>query len=308
MTFEKQHFPPENLVGEISSDVSSTKMFYPLEEATKLVQNYYPNIDLLSYANHMSNSGKINFLVAVPKNIDVIRVDNRINYTVPFWAEAPDMFVVGQWECHRVQNNERVEQTDFKIGYSFSQVHPKEMHPFDNVHPPQLEHAKAFWVWRTVYKNTNQTFKIDIAHDRLFVLHSDIIKHFPLIDQQANLDSKHQTVSSLVAKENAHSVSAAKTDAAPDNPQTETVTIKETKEEKGNRLLKRKAELLSQGVRNFLVVMAKEEMLSVPRIKQLIAAAEKKTLSSSDKKPSLQPKTPGDWPFPTTSQKSKKSR
>ena len=54
--------------------------------------------------------------------------------------------------------------------------------------------------------------------------------------------------------------------------ETKSVSVtEETKEEKSDRLKKRRSELIQNGVPNFNKVIAEEEKLSISRIKQLLA-------------------------------------
>lgn len=241
MTTKKQLALPENQGSEISNlpkTTSSAEMYYPLEVATKLVQKYYPSIDLLSYANERINDGKISVLVDVPNDVEVITFNSYENWMLPRFTCVPEKFVLRGIECIRVERNGKDWQCDFKRGYTFSSGQSKETHPYDNAHPGELKYAKTNWVWRTIYTDNRQACNVKLTRDCLFVLHSEVAKQFPLIEigdqpEERHKDSQHQDVAALKSENKTEEPStklgatttttptpAAKVDADKNEPET----------------------------------------------------------------------------------------
>ena len=193
MTSEKHPAPPETQGSGISNftkSVQSAEMYYPLDIATKLVQKYYPGVDLLSYANAAINIDKICLLVDATKDdVEVITVDRHENSVLPVLTHAPDMFVLGIRESKSVELRGNDSQCDFTRGYTFSSGQPVETHPYDNAQPAELQYATNNWVWRIINKVSKQTHIVELARDCLFVLHLELAKQFPLIETESQPES-----------------------------------------------------------------------------------------------------------------------
>lgn len=97
----------------------------------------------------------------------------------------------------------------------------------------------------------------------------DDIQRVPMVELKETLKSIHDVISKFAEALPTSSI-------APDLPVAEVdgtisnLEVNETKDEKVDRLKKRKAELKKKGVRNFNQTLAKEENLSISRIKQLL--------------------------------------
>ena len=193
MTSEKHPAPPETQGSGISNFPKSAQpveMYYPLDIATKLVQKYYPGVDLLSYANTAINIDKICLLVDATKDdVEVITVDRHENSVLPVLTHAPDMFVLGIRESKSVELRGNDSQCDFTRGYTFSSGQPVETHPYDNAQPAELQYATNNWVWRIINKVSKQTHIVELARDCLFVLHLELAKQFPLIENESQPES-----------------------------------------------------------------------------------------------------------------------
>lgn len=162
------------------SNSRSDKPFYSLTEAAEITKRTPRN--LLSYGS----LGEISFVTPVPWGIEVCAVDSFSAHTgspmfQPELMQFPEMLVVSPRDCRRIETSTHglTEQSDFSEGYTFDVRGKPQMFPA-NVGAPVMH--RGGWAWRTFQHGDPVT--IELAADRLWVLHSDLVK---LIASEATL-------------------------------------------------------------------------------------------------------------------------
>lgn len=157
------------------------KSHYSLVEAAELAK--CKPTDLLHYAVQR----KISLLVGVPDWADVRVYDETTNSDVDPFLMTPQLLVLAQSHCLKIEINGRTEQSDFPEGYFIGSTGElKRILP--SYGRADLNHR---WVhWRT-YRD-QRAYPLELVPDRLFVLHTDLSK---LIEPVANPEHSGKTES-----------------------------------------------------------------------------------------------------------------
>ena len=139
------------------------KSHYSLEEAAE-VAKCRPG-DLLHYAAQR----KISLLVGVPDWVDVRIYDETTNSDTEPFLMSPELLVLAQSHCLKIELNGKTEQSDFPEGYiiefsgKLKRILPSYGHP-------ELNYKGVFW--RT-FRNRLVSL-LELVPERLFVRHADL--------------------------------------------------------------------------------------------------------------------------------------
>lgn len=143
----------------------AAKVLYPLMEAAALAK-CHPR-DLL----HDAIQRTITLLVGIPDGVDLRTYDDETKEIgIPFLVQ-PQLLTLEQSYCLKIELNGRTEQSDFREGYlidSSGQI--KKLLP--SYGHPELNHRWA--TWRTFQGESVRG--IELTPERLFVMHSDLVK------------------------------------------------------------------------------------------------------------------------------------
>ena len=141
----------------------SDKSLYSLEEAAEFAK--CKPADLLRYAAQK----KIKLLVGVPDWVDVRVYDETTNTDIEPFLMAPELLVLSQSHCLKIEINGRTEQSDFLEGY-LTGASGELVSIRPNYGYPGLNHR---WIyWRTFRDRLVNL--LELIPGRLFVLHSSL--------------------------------------------------------------------------------------------------------------------------------------
>ena len=140
------------------------KTHYALAEAAELAK--CKPLDLLHYAAQR----KITLLVGVPDWVEVRIYDETTNSDTEPFLISPQLLVLSQSHCLKIEINGRTEQSDFSDGYFVgSSGELKRILPCYGY--PELNHQWTYWrTFRDRLVNL-----LELIPDRLFVLRSSLI-------------------------------------------------------------------------------------------------------------------------------------
>jgi prophage regulatory protein len=138
---------------------------YPLAEAAELAK-CKPS-DLL----HFGVQKQISLLVGVPDWVDLRVYDDSTRSDFEPFLLAPQLLVLLQTHCLKIELSGRTEQSDFREGYLLeSSGKLKKILPSYGY--PELNHQ---WVYWRTFQN-DLSYLMELTTDKLFVLHSDLIQ------------------------------------------------------------------------------------------------------------------------------------
>jgi prophage regulatory protein len=184
------------------------KTHYSLAEAAELAK-CKPG-DLL----HQGVQRNIKLLVGVPDWVDIRVYDELTKADVEPFLITPQLLVLSQSHCLKIEVNGRTEQSDFTEGYCVDSSGKLEI-KLPNFGHPALNHR---WVYWRTYRD-QLVYILELTPDRLFVIHSDLNKLMGQADQppesrkenstkrkaksDADAASKLQTASEIVSDDSA---------------------------------------------------------------------------------------------------------
>lgn len=143
--------------------MAQEKSHYSLAEAAEIAK-CKPN-DLLHYAAQM----KITLLVGVPDWVDVRIYDETTNSDTEAFLMSPQLLVLAQSHCLKIELNGRTEQSDFSEGY-FIESSGELRKILPSYGHPEFNHRGAYW--RT-FRNRLVNL-LELVPERLFVRHSEL--------------------------------------------------------------------------------------------------------------------------------------
>jgi prophage regulatory protein len=145
--------------------MQQNKSHYPLREAAELAK-CKPE-DLLHYAVQR----KIALLVGVPDWVDVRVYDGTTNLDVAPFLMTPQLFVLAQSHCLKIEINGKTKQSDFPEGF-FIGSSGALIKILPSYGLPVLNHE---WVYWRTYRERMVNL-IELVPERLFVVHSDLVR------------------------------------------------------------------------------------------------------------------------------------
>ena len=138
------------------------KTYFSLAEASGIA-GCLP-ADLLHYAQ----LGKIGLFVAVPDDIG-LRTANTILGGFGTALLAPEMLMLSQADCRKIECNGITQQSNFRRGYIFdAHGNPRTLAPVSGASPAEV----AGWVFQTVHEGNPK--KIELTPARIFTTHFDL--------------------------------------------------------------------------------------------------------------------------------------
>lgn len=145
------------------------KTHYTLADAAEIV--HCKPSDLL----HFAVQGKIALLTGVPDWVDVRVYDEESNSETDPFLMTPQLLVLAQSHCLKIEINGRTAQSDFPSGYFVgSSGELRKILP--SYGRPEINHRWVFW--RTCRDQLVNL--LELIPERLFVMHSDLTQFIEL--------------------------------------------------------------------------------------------------------------------------------
>jgi hypothetical protein len=154
--------PRQPAMPKFGDDKRPARFFYSLEEAASIAN--CKAVDLL----HYGGIGRVNLVVAAPDGLDVLPYDAIVQY-VGAAIFSPELLVLNQAHCRKIECIGSAVVSDFRRGYLFDVLGPVQAIQPSNSDP----RLTGRWcVWQVLSQGVPSTFRVTI--DRIFVMALDL--------------------------------------------------------------------------------------------------------------------------------------
>lgn len=155
-------------------------------------KSYYSLIDAAAIAEckphdllHFAAQSKISLLAGVPDWVEIRIYDAMQNSISEPFLLKPDLLVLSQSQCLKIELNGRTQQSDYPAGYLLeSNGHLKEILP--SYGRRELNHKWAFW--RTF--QSDDVYLMTLISEQLFVLRKDLLE---LMQREVKVKAAQET-------------------------------------------------------------------------------------------------------------------